>query len=179
MRNRGYCEIAVERAHMKSLDTNDKLIQTRSHVRDTTARRKQQVRMRKVKSTIQPQRHFHGTDGFTQNRRQKVVSRGALRLCRGGLTFKLAKLHWFIKFHISILGLGALFGGDMPTKAPRGHGTGFTSQLVPHSLSPVLCLEFSEAWYIDWLIVLSNMMVARSWLRPWDQGLWSRFRVNF
>jgi len=42
----------VERAHTKSLDANDKLIQTRSHVRDTTASRKQQVRMRKVKSTI-------------------------------------------------------------------------------------------------------------------------------
>jgi len=52
MRNRGYCEVAVERAHTKSLDANDKLIQTRSHVRDTTASRKRQVRMRKVKTTI-------------------------------------------------------------------------------------------------------------------------------
>jgi len=52
MRNRGYCEIAVERAHTKSLDANDKLTQTRSHVRDTKASRKRQVRMRKVKSTI-------------------------------------------------------------------------------------------------------------------------------
>ena len=34
MRNQGYCEVAVERAHTKSLDANDKLIQTRSHVRD-------------------------------------------------------------------------------------------------------------------------------------------------
>jgi len=42
----------VERAHTKSLDANDKLIQTRSHVRDTTASRKRQVRMRKVKTTI-------------------------------------------------------------------------------------------------------------------------------
>jgi len=54
MRNRGYCEVAVERAHTKSLDANDKLTQTRSHVRDTTASRKRQVRMRKVKSTIAP-----------------------------------------------------------------------------------------------------------------------------
>ena len=52
MRNRGYCEVAVECAHTKSLDANDKLIQTRSHVRDTTASRKRQVIMRKVKSTI-------------------------------------------------------------------------------------------------------------------------------
>ena len=44
----------MERTHTKSLDANDKLIQTRSHVRDTTASRKRQVRMRKVKSTIKP-----------------------------------------------------------------------------------------------------------------------------
>ena len=43
---------AVERAHTKSLDANDKLIQTRSHVRDTIASRKRQVIMRKGKSTI-------------------------------------------------------------------------------------------------------------------------------
>jgi len=51
-----------------------------------------------VRSHLQPQGHFHQTDGFTQNRRQKVVSRVALRLCggalrlyRGGLTFKVDK----------------------------------------------------------------------------------------
>jgi len=32
---------------------------------------------------------------------------------------------------------------------------GFTSQLTPQSLSLVLCWVFSEAWYIDWLMVLS------------------------
>jgi len=42
----------VERAHTKSLDANDKLLQTRSHVRDTIASRKRQVIMRKGKSTI-------------------------------------------------------------------------------------------------------------------------------
>ena len=40
MRNRGNCAVAVERAHTKSLDANEKLIQTGSHVRDTTASRK-------------------------------------------------------------------------------------------------------------------------------------------
>jgi len=40
------------RGHTKSLDTNDKLIQTRSHERDTIASRKRQVVMQKVKSTI-------------------------------------------------------------------------------------------------------------------------------
>jgi len=40
MRNRGYCADAVERAHTKSLDANDKLIQTRSQIRDTIASRR-------------------------------------------------------------------------------------------------------------------------------------------
>jgi len=44
--------IEVMRGHTKSLDANDKLIQTRSHERDTIASRKRQVVMRKVKSTI-------------------------------------------------------------------------------------------------------------------------------
>ena len=42
----------MERAHTKSLDANDKLIQTRSHVRNAIASRERQVVMRKVKSTI-------------------------------------------------------------------------------------------------------------------------------
>ena len=44
--------IEVMRGHTKSLDANDKLIQTRSHERDTIASRKRQVVMPKVKSTI-------------------------------------------------------------------------------------------------------------------------------
>jgi len=45
--------IEVMRGHTKSLDANDKLIQTRSHVRNAIASRGRQVVMRKVKSTIQ------------------------------------------------------------------------------------------------------------------------------
>ena len=45
--------IEVMRGHTKSLDANDKLIQTRSHERDTIASKKRQVVMRKVKSTIE------------------------------------------------------------------------------------------------------------------------------
>ena len=60
MRNGGYCADAVERAHTKSLDANDKLIKTRSHVRDTTASRKRQVIMRKGKSTMLEQKTFSG-----------------------------------------------------------------------------------------------------------------------
>jgi len=43
------------------------LTQTRSHVRDTTASRKRQVRMRKVKSTIKAQhgRHWNGCSATT------------------------------------------------------------------------------------------------------------------
>ena len=37
------CANAVERAHTNSLDANDKLIQTRPHVRNTIASRKRQV----------------------------------------------------------------------------------------------------------------------------------------
>ena len=44
--------IEVMRGHTKSLDGNDKLIQTRSHERDTIASRKRQVEIGKVKSTI-------------------------------------------------------------------------------------------------------------------------------
>jgi len=40
------------RGHTKSLDANDKLIQTRSHIRDAISSRKRQVIMRKGKSTI-------------------------------------------------------------------------------------------------------------------------------
>jgi len=40
-------------AHTKSLDANDKLIQARSHVRDTIASRKRQLIMRKGKSTVE------------------------------------------------------------------------------------------------------------------------------
>jgi len=46
------CVIEVMRGHTKSIDAHDKLIQTRSHERDTAASRKRQVVMRKVKFTI-------------------------------------------------------------------------------------------------------------------------------
>ena len=46
------CANTVERAHTNSLDADDKLIQTRPHVRNTIASKKRQVVMRKGKSTI-------------------------------------------------------------------------------------------------------------------------------
>jgi len=49
------------RGHTKSLDANDKLIQTRSHERDAIASRKRQVVMRKVKSTIIARRRQNST----------------------------------------------------------------------------------------------------------------------
>ena len=50
---RGHFANAVERAHTESLDANDKLIQTRSHVRNTIASRKWRFVMRKGISTVQ------------------------------------------------------------------------------------------------------------------------------
>jgi len=42
---------------------------------------------------------------------------------------------------------------------------GFTSQLAPQSLSPVLCWEFSEAWYIHWLIVFIQYDAAHTYAK--------------
>ena len=56
--------IEVMRGHTKSLDANDKLIQTRSHVRNAIASRERQVVMRKVKSTIPIMKKVHFIDSF-------------------------------------------------------------------------------------------------------------------
>ena len=51
---------------------------------------------------------------------------------------------------------------------PHFHETdGFISQsqLTPENLSPALGLEFSEAWYIDWLIVYVSHMMQQKRLR--------------
>jgi len=65
-----------------------------------------------------------------QNRRQKVVKRGvlhlcggALRSCRGGLTFKFEKTP--LTYSVSYFNLGGLelcLGGISPPKPPRGDG---------------------------------------------------------
>jgi len=115
-----------------------------------------------VRSHLQPQDHFHETDYFNQNLRQKVVNRG-LCVCAGSFTFvqrgldihSWQKLHWFTMFHISIWGSLELCLGGISLPNPRGDGNGFTSKLAPHSLSPVPCWEFSEAGYADCLIVYS------------------------
>ena len=48
----------MERAHTNPLDANDKLIQTRPHLRNTITTRKRQFVMRKVKSTIRSRIFF-------------------------------------------------------------------------------------------------------------------------
>ena len=66
-----------------------------------------------------------------QNRRQKVVNRGALclcggtlRLCRGGLTFKFNKNSTDSQcFIFQFGGAWSFVWGAKPTKAPRGDGT--------------------------------------------------------
>ena len=60
------------RGHAKSLDANDKLIQTRSHVRNAIASRERQVVMRKVKSTIRG-RHMLIVNAMLKNRLLKLA----------------------------------------------------------------------------------------------------------
>jgi len=66
-----------------------------------------------------------------QNRRQKVVNRGALRLCRGAWNTNLKKIPLIYSvsyfnlegLELCLGGIRALFGGGAkPTKAPRGDG---------------------------------------------------------
>jgi len=62
----------------------------------------------------------------------------------GGLDIlKLTKTPLTV-FHVSIWGLGTLFGGAKPTKAPRGDGTAFNGDLtgwgsIHISFEPQLC----------------------------------------
>jgi len=65
----------------------------------------------------------------TQNYRQKVVHRGALRLCegalrscRGGLTFKFDKNSTNSVWYFNLQGLEALGGGLSPSKSPVATG---------------------------------------------------------
>jgi len=60
----------------------------------------------------------HVEEDLNQNRRQKVVNIGALRLCRGeGLTFKFGKNSTY-----QFGGLGALFGGYSHQSPPVATG---------------------------------------------------------
>jgi len=64
-------------------------------------------------------------NGNMQNRRQKVFNRGVLQFCGGLDIIKLTKtplIYSVSRFNLG--GLGALFGGAKPTKAPCGDGTG-------------------------------------------------------
>ena len=78
------------------------------------------------------------SSGWAQDRRQKVFSRGVLRLCRGGLALEIfIELHWFIVFHISIWrGAWSFVWGDKPTKAhPRSDGTAWVwAEKARHAL---------------------------------------------
>jgi len=54
--------------------------------------------------------------GPSQNRRQIVFNRG---VCAGGLTYNLTKIPLsYSVSYFTLEGLGALFGGAKPTKAP-------------------------------------------------------------
>jgi len=57
-----------------------------------------------------------------ENRRQKVFNKGALRLCRRGLTFQnLPRLHDWDCFIFRFGGLGVLFGGLSPQTVVLNH----------------------------------------------------------
>ena len=59
-----------------------------------------------------------------QNSRQKVVNRGALRLCKGTWHSSLTKIPLtYSVSYFNLCGLGAAFGRAKPTKAPGGDGT--------------------------------------------------------
>ena len=87
----------------------------------------------------------------TQNRRLKVFNR-ELCVYAGGLDIlKIDKnLHWFIVFHVSILGVGALFWWMSSPNPPCGDWIGTTWSTVrsspPHSQAaeealPHLCIQ--------------------------------------
>ena len=85
---------------------------------------------------------FHETDGFTQNRRQKVVNRGKLRglafVQRGAWYLKLTKVA--LIYNISYFNFGgrvAIFGGISPPKPPVA--TGLVSL---HNQRLAACLRF-------------------------------------
>jgi len=61
--------------------------------------------------------------GPMQNRRQKVINRGALRLCGGAWHSNLINLPLIYNASFSFAEPGALFGGINPPKPPRGDGT--------------------------------------------------------
>jgi len=87
--------------------------------------RKSQVIRSKKKSkyTIRSKFIVRSKFSCSQNRRQKVFNRGALRFFRGAYTFVQGGLNAKTLFIYSIAyfnlgGLGALFGAAKPTKAP-------------------------------------------------------------
>jgi len=69
------------RGHTKSLDANDKLIQTRSHERDTIASRKRLVAMRQVKSTIQSCENFRNklSSNYLESQQSVLANHRGLR----------------------------------------------------------------------------------------------------
>jgi len=77
-----------------------------------------------------------------QNRRQKVFNKGALRLCRGGLTYKLDKNSTNLScFIFQFRGLGDLFGGANTAKAPPLRRDWPCRQLASSKKNDRLCEE--------------------------------------
>ena len=94
-----------------------------------------------------------------QNTRQKIINRGALRLCKGGLTFKFDKN--FMIYSVSYFRLGglrALFGGLSPPKLPHGDRTALHS--VCNLLTSLLSLGSLK--YFLWSLLCSFLQLLFS-----------------
>ena len=95
---------------------------------------------------------------------------GALHLFRGAWhSGTWQKLHRLLVLHNSIWGLGALFGGDEPLKAPRGDGTGARPhEFLSKAAGYAPLLQLGSACSIE-LLILNMFPEARVWKRlSWD-----------
>ena len=112
---------------------------------------------------------------WLQHRCQKVVSRGALRLCvglnvraGGAWHSNLAKISRIYSVsYFNLRGLRALFGGAKPTKDPRGDGTAWLHKfykLVSVTYMPARSY-ISHETFGDWTVDLKQIsIIIDKWL---------------
>jgi len=113
--------------------------------------------------------------GGRQNRRQKVVNRGALHLC-GGLCVRAGgfdiqiyqKFHYFIVFNISIWGAWCCVWGDKPTKAPTWRrGLEANGAIVPLKTYESTFFHHNFVQFFSPLFCTKYRGPARIFLRGW------------
>jgi len=113
-----------------------------------------------------------------QNRRQKILNRGALRFCGGALGLSggawhsknWQKLNCFKCFGFQFGGLRTLFGGVKPPKAPRGDGTDHQQSETNISSCDVIANYLwcnLPVWCSCRTVLASTMVcVARQYVKP-------------